>query len=137
MASFASKYNNTSNSKNYSNNSLNNSLNTTHSFKKKPNSGMNNQTNQVSRQRQPNQRQPNQRQPNQSQNNQPKEDNKSGTVSYKSVVNNELSVLEIDSRYLNSISVYMPTTYKQIYSGKLTNINQLLILKEVKWGEIK
>ena len=55
---------------------------------------------------------------------------------YKSAVSNIPSIKQVQNNYLNNKSVYLPDIYKQTSTTKLNNVNQLLILKEVKWGEI-
>jgi len=55
---------------------------------------------------------------------------------YKSAVSNIPSIKQVQNNYLSNKSVYLPDVYKQTSTTKLNNVNQLLILKEVKWGEI-
>lgn len=57
-------------------------------------------------------------------------------ISYKSVVNSDPSIKTITANYLVNKTVRLPIVYKNTSVNKLNNVNQLLILKEVKWGEI-
>ena len=55
--------------------------------------------------------------------------------SYKAVVSNVQSIKTITLNELEKHSVSLPEIYKHKPVNKINDINQLLILKEIKWGE--
>ena len=68
------------------------------------------------------------------QNNQTDHNNQKFT--YKSAIDNVLPVTNIDKNYFNNKSVYLPNNFKLTQLNRLNNINQLILLKEIKWGHI-
>jgi len=59
----------------------------------------------------------------------------SDSASYKEIVNNIPTFTTVSSHYFNNKHVHLPKIYKQTVLTKLNNVNHLLILKEIKWGE--
>lgn len=55
--------------------------------------------------------------------------------SYKAVVSNVQSIKTITLNELEKQNVSLPEIYKHKPVNKINDINQLLILKEIKWGE--
>jgi hypothetical protein len=57
-------------------------------------------------------------------------------ISYKSAVDSIPVVKTITSNYLINKKVHIPEVYKHASINKLNSVHQLLILKEIKWGEL-
>lgn len=127
MASFSSKYNKQTDELNRRNNSRNRQRNSNQK-QQNSNQGQRN-SNQVQQNNNQDQRNSNQRQLN---TNQIQED--TNKLSYKTAVNN-LNFKTITLSDLDN-SVELPDTYNHKQINKINDINQLMILKEMKWGDI-
>jgi hypothetical protein len=56
-------------------------------------------------------------------------------LSYKEIVNNVENIKTITLNELNGQNIISPETYKYKPINKINDSSQLLILKEIKWGE--